>query len=216
MSGGSYALGMVAICLTLSAAARTGDLAVVGDAQDAEISMSSAAEAPPEMASLVAERDQVAAAKPDDAPKNPKSASGKKPEDPDADAILSMLRQRQSQLEARERKVADRERELEAVEEKLRAELDLLREAEARLARTLAQTDEAAEKDIAHLVGVYQAMKPKAAAQIFNSMEVGFAAGFLSRMLSEPAAEILAAMDTDAAYAVSVVMAGRNAAAPTE
>jgi flagellar motility protein MotE (MotC chaperone) len=59
-------------------------------------------------------------------------------------------------------------------------------------------------------------MKPKEAAEIFETMDVSFAAGFLNRMRPDAAAGILSNVETTTAYAISVVMAGRNAGAPVE
>ena len=52
--------------------------------------------------------------------------------------------------------------------------------------------------------------------EVFESMDVVFAAGFISRMQRDAAARIMAGLSAEKAYAVSVVIAGRNAAAPTE
>jgi flagellar motility protein MotE (MotC chaperone) len=113
-------------------------------------------------------------------------------------------------LDARERRIAERETLLEVAEARVKSEISRLVDAEKRLADTLALADGAAERDVAHLVGVYETMKPKAAAVIFGEMEPSFAAGFMSRMRADAAASILAAMDSGAAYAVTAVMAGRH------
>jgi flagellar motility protein MotE (MotC chaperone) len=55
-------------------------------------------------------------------------------------------------------------------------------------------------------------MKPARAGEIFKAMDPSFAAGFLTEMNSENAALILSSMDTEKAYAASVIIAGRNAA----
>ena len=46
-------------------------------------------------------------------------------------------------------------------------------------------------------------------------MDVAFAAGLLARMRPELAAEVLTGMSADAAYAVTLTIASRNAAVPT-
>jgi Uncharacterized conserved protein len=127
--------------------------------------------------------------------------------------LLTAIRRQVEALDAREARVAERERLLEATESRVRAEIDRLEAAEAALAQTLALADGASERDVAHLVGVYETMKPKNAAGIFNAMEPQFAAGFLARMREDAAAGILAAMNEAAAYAVTVVMAGRHVGA---
>jgi len=92
----------------------------------------------------------------------------------------------------------------------------VLEDAENRLADTLALADNAAEKDLERLTSVYENMKPKEAADIFETMDVTFAAGFLSRMRPDAAAGILSNVDKTLAYAISVAMAGRNIGVPTE
>ena len=76
--------------------------------------------------------------------------------------------------------------------------------------------DGAAEGDLDRLTAVYEAMKPSDAARLFAAMSSDFAAGFLGRMKPAAAAAILAGMPPDSAFAVSALIAGRNARAPTE
>ncbi len=59
-------------------------------------------------------------------------------------------------------------------------------------------------------------MKPKDAAVLFEAMDAGFAAGFLSRMRAEAASALFSNLSPEKAYALSAIMAGRNANAATE
>lgn len=127
--------------------------------------------------------------------------------------LLVAIRERVAVLDTREQRIAARESELAVTEARIRAEIARLQEAEARLAATLALADGASERDVAHLVGVYENMKPKSAAAIFNGMTPTFAAGFLSRMRADAAAAILGQMSAEAAYAATAVMAGRHVGA---
>lgn len=74
------------------------------------------------------------------------------------------------------------------------------------------------DRDVQHLAQMYGVMKPDQAAQIFNQMDAGFAAGFLRLMQSDQAGLILASMEPQKAYVVSVKLASMNddvrAAAP--
>ena len=67
-----------------------------------------------------------------------------------------------------------------------------------------------ADQDMQHLAEMYGAMKADDAAQIFNQMDAGFAAGFLRLLPSEQAGQIMASMDTDKACSVSVKLASMN------
>lgn len=69
----------------------------------------------------------------------------------------------------------------------------------------------ASDQDIKHLAGMYSAMKPDAAASIFNQMDPAFAAGFLRLIASEQAGLILANMEPKKAYVISVKLATMNA-----
>ncbi len=64
--------------------------------------------------------------------------------------------------------------------------------------------------DIDHLSRMYGAMKPDQAATIFNQMDAAFAAGFLRRLSSDQAGLILASMQAEKAYVVSLKLASRN------
>lgn len=136
--------------------------------------------------------------------------------DPGVTDLLAAIRDRESQLDARAAELAERERMLQVASARLEEQVTALTEAEARLAGTLTIADEAAEQDIARLVSVYESMKPAAAAEIFATMDINFAAGFLGRMRPESAAAILAGIEADRAYAISATLAGRNARAPTQ
>ena len=74
----------------------------------------------------------------------------------------------------------------------------------------MALADSAAENDLAQLTAIYENVKPKRAAEIFQSMDTTFAAGILGRMSPAQAGEILTLVDAETAYAISVLMAARN------
>ena len=136
--------------------------------------------------------------------------------EPEIGSLLESIRTRQEQLTQREIKISERQLALNLVEQQIAQQLAVLKQAEQKLADTLAIADNAAENDLKQLTLVYEKMKAKNAADIFETMEISFAAGFLSRMKPESAAGILSAMPPTAAYSISVVMAGKNANAPTE
>lgn len=129
---------------------------------------------------------------------------------PDLGALAAELRRQRAALTRREAALEERGQLLEAIEERLRARLAALGAARDRLARTAALVDDAAGKDVRHLAEMYRQMKPKQAGRIFDAMAPEFAAGFLGEMEADPAAQILANMAADKAYAVSLLLAGRN------
>ena len=124
--------------------------------------------------------------------------------------LLEEIRRQRAALEAREAKIAEREQTLRALGDRMKERLGELREARDRLASTAALVDDAAGKDVRRLAEMYQQMKPKQAGQIFNEMAPSFAAGFIAEMRPDAAALVMANMDADKAYAVSLLLAGRN------
>jgi flagellar motility protein MotE (MotC chaperone) len=136
--------------------------------------------------------------------------------DEDVAVLLDLLQQREAKVSARESALADREQALAVAEAQVRKNLKALATAEAELERMIAVSSQAAEDDLTQLTTVYENMKPKQAAQVFAEMAPEFAAGFLSRMRSDAAAQILAGLTPEQAYAISVLLAGRNASAPRE
>jgi len=138
------------------------------------------------------------------------------PAAPDIQIVLDALAEREERVENAEKQIRKRMAALAQADRKIEERLIALRQAEEALQSTLALADEAAEKDIARLVAVYENMKPKEAAALFETMEPSFAAGFLGRMNPQAAAGIMAGLTPDIAHAVSVELAGRNAEVPTE
>ncbi|MEW2919021.1 hypothetical protein AB1A64_18295 [Ruegeria sp. ANG10] len=135
---------------------------------------------------------------------------------PGAQVLLTELLRREEALKKREAVALDKEKALAIADQAIETRLVALQEAEEALRATLAIAEKAAETDLTRLTDVYQSMKPKDAAALFETMDPSFAAGFLSRMPPDAAAGVLAGLRPEAAYTISVIMAGRNAAAPQE
>lgn len=136
--------------------------------------------------------------------------------DPDIAGLLASIKERQEQIGVKEQEIVSRRLALDEIETRVASEMVALRSAQEQLAGTLAIADSAAENDLNRLTEVYENMKPKNAAGIFETMDMTFAAGFLSRMKPQAAAGVLSELPAEKAYAISVVMAGRNARAPKE
>ena len=124
--------------------------------------------------------------------------------------------EREDELAQESRRLAERSQTLNVAEAKLAEQLAAFETARKNLEATLAVADKAAERDIERMTTVYENMKPAEAAKIFERMDVSFAAGLLARVRPEIAAQMLAAMNADSAYAVTLTIASRNHAVPTE
>lgn len=135
---------------------------------------------------------------------------------PDYIPILNALRSREAAANEREADLSERAEAIRKIELEVKSKLVELAVAEQQLRDTIALAQEASETDLSQLTQVYQSMKPKEASALFEKMAPEFAAGFLGRMAPDSAAEILAGLGTDHAYAISVILAGRNAEIPLE
>jgi flagellar motility protein MotE (MotC chaperone) len=130
--------------------------------------------------------------------------------------LLAAIRERELQLERDAERLAERRQTLNVAEAKLAEQLAAFEEAQAGLEETLALADGAAERDIAQMTAVYERMKPEDAARIVERMELSFASGLLVRMNPDSAAQVLTGMDADRAYAITLMIASRNARAPVD
>lgn len=125
--------------------------------------------------------------------------------------VLDTISADMTRLDARNKEISDREIALRAIEDKLDTQLTAIEKTNAALQAKINSITAHANDDLMHLVGMYQTMKPKQAAEIFDSMDPAFAAGFLREMSSDKAGMIMANMDARKSYAISVIIAGRNA-----
>ena len=125
--------------------------------------------------------------------------------------VLDVLQADRAKLTERLTAVTAREKTLETLEVKLKDQMAQIEAANDTLEARIELMETTANEDIDHLVKMYQVMKPKQAAEIFDSMDPAFAAGFLREMNSERAGMIMANMDSRKSYSISIIMAAKNA-----
>lgn len=136
--------------------------------------------------------------------------------DEESAALIAALLKREREVEEKELLIAQKMKSIELAREEVVENLTALEDAEARLQATMTRSRTAAEDDLSKLTAVYESMKPKEAAALFEAMSPDFAAGFLGRMRSDAAGAIMAGLKPETAYTISVILAGRNAKAPSE
>jgi flagellar motility protein MotE (MotC chaperone) len=118
--------------------------------------------------------------------------------------ILNRLSERRAALDAREEELDLRERLIEATRGRVEARIDELREIEARIeAAVNAREDEHAER-FANLVTMYESMKARDAAAIFNDLDMPILVRVAREMNARTMAEILAAMKPEVAQRLTV------------
>jgi flagellar motility protein MotE (MotC chaperone) len=100
---------------------------------------------------------------------------------------------------------------LEVIEARASEQVRALQAERRALEATLAGVDREAEAGIAHLVEIYESMKPKDAARIFEAMPAEVAAGFVRRMAEKKSALVMGNLNAEHAYAITLALANSRA-----
>ncbi len=103
-----------------------------------------------------------------------------------------------------------RQRLLEATEKRLDGKLGELKGLEGNLKRLTGERQEQADKQFASLVKVYETMKAKDAARIFERLDLKVQQAVASKMKEQKMAAILAAMDPDKAKTLTMELASAS------
>lgn len=130
-------------------------------------------------------------------------------------AILERLQERRRELDARARELDIRESMVKAAEQRIEAKLAELKAAEARLTTDTQQQNDAEAARLKGLVTMYEAMKPRDAAKIFNRLDLGVLIEVASHISPRQMAEILAQMSPDVADRLTVELANKATHAQT-
>jgi flagellar motility protein MotE (MotC chaperone) len=159
------------------------------------------------------ERLKEEAAKPAVAPpevaKPEGSAAQGAPVSPSERAILERLQSRRQELEARAREIDIRESLLKAAEKRIESKVQEMKAVESRIAAVGEQKTEA---DAAHFKGIitmYENMKPKDAAKVFDRLEMPVLFEIASQIAPRKMSDILGLMSTEAAERLTTEMARR-------
>ena len=122
---------------------------------------------------------------------------------------LGELVARRTALEERERELELRAALLDDAETKLAARLSELESLKRTIEMMLEDQDAAEEAKLASLVKIYEGMKPKAAAEIFNRLEMAVLVKVVSRMREGIASEIIGRMTPERAEQLTAELAIR-------
>ncbi len=122
-------------------------------------------------------------------------------------ALLLDLRQRKKTLDQREAALAAREAALDAAERRIAGRVDELKMLEQRLIALDAERKQHQESSWAGLVKLYETMRPRDAATIFNDLDMNVVLPMVDRMKEAKAAAILAAMQPEKARQITTQLA---------
>jgi len=126
-------------------------------------------------------------------------------------AVLESLAARRSELETRENELVMRERLLEAAEARLDERIAELSALEQRINAAAAASRAQKNESFRDLVTMYENMKPKDAARIFNTLDSSVLVPVAGQIKPRTMAEILASMDPAAAQRLTVALARQSA-----
>jgi len=129
--------------------------------------------------------------------------------------LLANLAQRREQLEQRSREIDLRESLLAAAEKRIDDRLAELKKLEASIKQIVQQYDKQEENNLQGLVKVYENMKPKDAARIFEKLEPNILLGVVERMKEAKLATVLAEMSPATAQDLTVRLATRKQIPPS-
>lgn len=130
-------------------------------------------------------------------------------------AVLEALRARRTDIEAREAALAQREMLIAAAERRLADRLDELGALRQRLEVESRQRDERTEQGWRQMVRLYEGMRPRDAAGIFDELDMLVLIQVVDRMREARAAPVLAAMRPERARLVTTELA-RHRSRPLE
>jgi len=114
---------------------------------------------------------------------------------PEQTQLLEDLSARRQELDAREKALQNKEALLQATEKQIDDKLKEMTELKDQIQKLLGQQNEEESSKIKSLVKIYEGMKAKAAAEIFNQMDMDILVQVVSQMSERKSAPVIAAMD---------------------
>lgn len=121
--------------------------------------------------------------------------------------ILQSLAERRNQLEERSRELDLKEKLLEGTELRINDKITEIKQLEAKVSELLEKYSNQEESHIRSLVKIYENMKPKSAAAIFNELELPILLEVIDQMSERKVAPVLAAMNPMKAKEVTADLA---------
>jgi flagellar motility protein MotE (MotC chaperone) len=124
-------------------------------------------------------------------------------------AILERLQSRRQELEARAREIDIRESLLKAAEKKAESRVEELKGIESRISTATEQKTEADNARFKGIITMYESMKPKDAAKVFDRLEMSVLYQIASQIAPRKMSDILGLMSPEAAERLTTEMARR-------
>lgn len=142
-----------------------------------------------------------------DVPPDTSSTSGQRSFSASEIEVLQSLARRREELEKREQELSAREALLTAAEQEVDRKITELNKLRGELEALLGKQEKMEEERIVSLVKIYENMKPKEAADIFNTLDMDILLAVVSRMSERKSSPILASMNTERARLLTIKLA---------
>lgn len=126
-------------------------------------------------------------------------------------AILERLTERRQELEQRARELDVRETLLQEAEKRIESRTSELKDIEARISIATEKKEEADKTRLKSLVTMYESMKAKDAARIFDRLDIKLATEVANQINPRRMSDIMAQMAPEAAERLTVELANRGA-----
>jgi len=127
-------------------------------------------------------------------------------------AVLERLQDRRHELDSRNRELEMRESLLKATEKRLDAKVNELKDMETRANAATEAREKADAQRLKSIVSMYENMKPKEAARIFDRLDLKILVDVSTAMNPRTMSAILAQMQPEAAERLTVELANRGGA----
>jgi len=127
-------------------------------------------------------------------------------------AVLERLQDRRHELDSRNRELEMRETLLKAAEKRLDSKVNELKDIETRVNSVNEAREKADAQRLKGIVSMYENMKPKEAARIFDRLDIKILVEVSTAMNPRTMSAILAQMSPEAAERLTVELAGRGGA----
>jgi len=124
--------------------------------------------------------------------------------------VLQQLAKRRDELDLRARQIEEREALVKAAEQKMDQKMGELKALQATVEDLLKQRSDAEEAELKSLVKIYENMKPKDAAQVFEELDMDILLEVVDRMNERKAAPILALINPTRAKELTLELADRH------
>jgi flagellar motility protein MotE (MotC chaperone) len=120
--------------------------------------------------------------------------------------LFEDLKVRRKDIERQQRELSVREALLKTAEQELDQKYEELVSLKAEIESLLEQQSEEEQKRIVSLVKIYEGMKPKDAARIFNTLDLDILLAVVGRMSERKSAPIIAAMSPERAKTLTTML----------